>query len=172
MSIWTPLNAPGRTPPSPPRISRGHHRLPRESQKRDKPLKRITVRWDKLKRYVLCCLFRFFICDQSQTTRIFSHMFRSHLTERQFPNAAVGYDVLRGQFGWMKSKKHPDWLHVLDADFESGREARDLIEQIRSAAAFLRIRLRPRRPVHFGSTGVQNGSGILPVRLHKSGLGF
>lgn len=165
MSSFTPINAPKRSNG----IS-ASARLPTrfKSRKKANSPRRPTLRWDQLKRYVLCCIFRFFLCDGWQTSKIFSHMFRSHLAERHF-QSDVGYKCLHAQWRDMGRKKNADYIHVYNATFEPGSEIGDLIKQIRAAAAFLNIKLREKRLLQLLPTRAQTDREDLPVRYLKLG---
>lgn len=165
MSSFTPINAPKRSND----IS-ASARLPTRfrSRKKANSPRRPTLRWDQLKRYVLCCIFRFFLCDGWQTSKIFSHMFRSHLAERHF-QSDVGYKCLHAQWRDMGRKKNADYIHVYNATFEPGSEIGDLIKQIRAAAAFLKIKLREKRLLQLVPTRAQDDREDLPVRCLKLG---
>ncbi|KAK9853160.1 hypothetical protein MYU51_006901 [Penicillium brevicompactum] len=158
MSSFTPINAPKRSNG----IS-ASARLPTrfKSRKKANSPRRPTLRWDQLKRYVLCCIFRFFLCDGWQTSKIFSHMFRSHLAERHF-QSDVGYKCLHAQWRDMGRKKNADYIHVYNATFEPGSEIGDLIKQIRAAAAFLNIKLREKRLLQLLPTRAQTDREDLP----------
>lgn len=104
--------------------------------------KRPTLRWDRHKRLVLCCLCRFFICNKKETEEIFSYMFRSHLNERGI-QGFVPFATLNTQWFWMKKKRDPVWSHVhINTVFEADDEWKEIITKIKSAAKTLRFELR------------------------------
>ncbi|CAG8889575.1 unnamed protein product [Penicillium egyptiacum] len=103
--------------------------------------KRPTLRWDRYKRQVLCCLYRFFLCSKKQTEEIFSYMFRSHLNERGI-QGFVPFATLNTQWVWMKSKRDPIWSHVhTSTAFDTDGEWKEIITNIKSAAKTLRFEL-------------------------------
>ncbi|KAJ5824460.1 hypothetical protein N7447_006800 [Penicillium robsamsonii] len=104
--------------------------------------KRPTLRWDQYKRQVLCCLYRFFMCDKKETEEIFSYMFRGHLNERGI-RGFVPFATLNTQWVWMKNKRDPVWSHVhLNTAFETDGEWKGVVTKIKSAAKTLRFQLR------------------------------
>ncbi|KAJ5503057.1 hypothetical protein N7463_005931 [Penicillium fimorum] len=104
--------------------------------------KRSTLRWDQYKRQVLCCLYRFFMCDKKETEEIFSYMFRGHLNERGI-RGFVPFATLNTQWVSMKNKRDPVWSHVhLNTAFETDGEWKEIVTKIKSAAKTLRFQLR------------------------------
>ncbi|CAG8930466.1 unnamed protein product [Penicillium salamii] len=110
----------------------------------DKPPKNPRLRWDREKRYVLCCMFRFCLYNQHQTEKIFSHIFRWHLNERGIVDV-VPFRTLSTQWNWMGNTAHVDWEHVQEITFERSAKALEIMTTIRSAAAALGIRLQEKR---------------------------
>ncbi|KAJ5207222.1 hypothetical protein N7491_002148 [Penicillium cf. griseofulvum] len=107
-----------------------------------KSSKRPTVRWDQYKRQVLCCLYRFFICDKKETEEIFSYVFRGHLDERGI-QGFVPFATLKTQWTWMKNKQDPVWCHVhINTPSATDPEWKEIISKIKSAAKTLRFQLR------------------------------
>ncbi|CAG7951526.1 unnamed protein product [Penicillium nalgiovense] len=103
--------------------------------------KRPTLRWNKYRRQVLCCLYRFFVCNKKQTEEIFSYMFRSHLNDRGI-HGFVPFATLNTQWAWMKSRRDPVWSHVhTGTAFDTNGEWKEIIENIKSAAKTLLFEL-------------------------------
>lgn len=103
--------------------------------------KRPTLRWNKCRRQVLCCLFRFFVCSKKQTEEIFSYMFRSHLNDRGI-QGFVPFATLNTQWVWMKTRRDPVWSHVHTSTvFDTDEEWKEIIARIKSAAKTLRFEL-------------------------------
>ncbi|CRL25158.1 unnamed protein product [Penicillium camemberti] len=106
--------------------------------------KRPTLRWDQHKRLVLCCLYRFFVCNKKETEEIFSYMFRSHLNERGI-SGFIPFATLNTQWVWMKKRRDPVWSYVhMNTAFEADREWKEIVTQIKSAAKTLRFELHER----------------------------
>ncbi|KAJ5365067.1 hypothetical protein N7517_007953 [Penicillium concentricum] len=104
--------------------------------------KRPTLRWDQYKRQVLCCLYRFFMCDKKETEEIFSYMFRGHLNERGI-QGFVPFATLNTQWVWMKNIRDPVWSHVhLNTAFETDGKWKEILTKIKFAAETLRFQLR------------------------------
>jgi hypothetical protein len=73
---------------------------------------------------------------------IFSHMFRSHLSERGI-TGFVPYATLHTQWSWMRSSGDLVWYHVhIDTEFSTHAEWTEIVEKIRAAAKILRFDLR------------------------------
>ncbi|CAI7594349.1 unnamed protein product [Penicillium discolor] len=106
--------------------------------------KRPTLRWDQHKRLVLCCLYRFFVCNKKETEEIFSYMFRGYLNERGI-QGFIPFATLNTQWVWMEKKRDPVWSHVhVKTAFEADNEWKEIVTQIKSAAKTLRFELRER----------------------------
>lgn len=106
--------------------------------------KRPTLRWDQHKRLVLCCLYRFFVCNKKETEEIFSYIFRGHLNERGI-QGFIPFATLNTQWVWMKKKRDPVWSHVhMNTAFEADDEWKEIFTQIKSAAKTLRFEPRER----------------------------
>jgi hypothetical protein len=116
--------------------------LPPSTMKSTKVPKRPTLRWDKYRRQVLCCLYRFFDCNKKQTEEIFSYMFRGHLNDRGI-HGFVPFATLHTQWVWMKTRGDPVWSHVhVRTAFDTDGEWKEIIARIKSAAKTLRFELR------------------------------
>ncbi|KAJ5498469.1 hypothetical protein N7453_007520 [Penicillium expansum] len=103
--------------------------------------KRPTLRWDQHKRQVLCCLYRFFVCNKKETEEIFSYIFRGHLNQRGI-QGFVPFATLNTQWVWMKNRRDPVWSQVhINTAFETDGEWKEVITKIRSAAKVLRFEL-------------------------------
>ncbi|KAJ6180263.1 hypothetical protein N7519_010724 [Penicillium mononematosum] len=103
--------------------------------------KRPTLHWNKYRRQVLCCLYRFFVCSKKQTEEIFSYMFRSHLNDRGI-QGFVPFTTLNTQWVWMKTRRDPVWSHVhTSTSFDTDGEWKEIIARIKSAAKILRFEL-------------------------------
>ncbi|CAG8129741.1 unnamed protein product [Penicillium salamii] len=114
------------------------------SSQLDKPPKNPRLRWDREKRFVLCCMDRFCLYNQHQTEKIFSHIFRWHLNERGFMDV-VPFRTLHTQLNWMENTSHVDWEHAQEIRFERSAKGLEIMNKIRSAAAALGIRLQEKR---------------------------
>lgn len=101
------------------------------------------LKWDKTKRLVICCLFRFFVCDRAQTEQLFAYIFQNHLNERGIPGVAP-FRRLRTQWTWMALNKHSVWELARHPAFESSDEAKEITRKITSAAAALGTQLQRR----------------------------
>jgi hypothetical protein len=101
--------------------------------------KRPTLRWDRHKRLVLCCLCRFFVCNKKEIEEIFSYMFRSHLNERGI-QGFVPFTTLNTQWVWMKKQRDPVYVNISTV-FEADGEWKEIITKIKSAAKTLRFEL-------------------------------
>lgn len=110
------------------------------------PPKKQKMRWDPIKRQLLCCLYRFFECDENQVEEVFSHIFRGHLKESNI-GWFVPYDTLQAEWLWMKNGEHIDWIRVHnDAAFEASNDCANILRLIQSAAVSLKLQLRSRNP--------------------------
>ncbi|KAJ5294372.1 hypothetical protein N7508_009193 [Penicillium antarcticum] len=106
--------------------------------------RRPTLRWEVRMRQVLCCLYRFFVCDKKQVMEIFSYLFRGHLQERGI-RGFVPYATLHTQWSWMQNSGDPVWYHVhIATEFKMNAEWSGIIHEIKAAAEILRLRLQER----------------------------
>ena len=132
------------------------HISPMESHK---PPKRPTLRWDQYKRQVLCCLFRFFVCDKKQFQEIFSYIFRDHLNERGI-HGFISFQTLNTQWVWMRNSGNLDWFHVhIGTAFETNRDWREIISKVNSAAETLRFHLREKTVDNIDTSRWKSGDG-------------
>jgi hypothetical protein len=107
-----------------------------------KPPKRPNLRWDKFKRQVLCCLFRFFVRSRKIFEEIFRYIFQKHLRERGI-SGFIPFQTMYAQWTWMRDTGHLDWSHVhMKTDFESSGYWREIIARIQSSAKALKLPLR------------------------------
>ncbi|CAG8168639.1 unnamed protein product [Penicillium salamii] len=144
----------------------------------DKPPKNPRLRWDREKRFVLCCMYRFCVCNQHQTEKIFSHIFRWHLNERGIMDV-VPFRTLSTQWRWMENTGHADWEHVQDITFERSAKALEIMTKIRSAATALSIPLQTKRShethplerlsVETPHTVPETHTSAMPSTLNSSG---
>lgn len=104
--------------------------------------RRRNIQWDTPKRMVLCCLFRLFRRDNRKWEEIFSHMFRSHLTERGI-TGFIPFTTLNIQWVNMREHGDPIWHRVhIATDFKKDGEWQDTISSIHSAAQALRLEIQ------------------------------
>ena len=113
-----------------------------------------TIQWDCQKRQLLCCLYRFFVRDNSAFESIFSETFRNDLIDRGFGSGNPSYRVLHSQWIWMKSTGNPTWLHVhRDSDFADWSH---VIAQIEATAIQQQIQLIHKEEDDIGKSELHN----------------
>ncbi|KAJ5574383.1 uncharacterized protein N7459_008810 [Penicillium hispanicum] len=104
--------------------------------------KRPKIRWDCVKRQVLCCLYRFFVCDEGAFEQIFCEMFRDDLVKCGFGLDNPSYRVLHAQWTWLKRSGSPVWIHVhRETEFRPDADWSSIINSIEAMAWQLGISL-------------------------------
>lgn len=92
-------------------------------------------------RQALCCLYRFFRCDNKQKEEIFFSMFREYLRKRGIHRFVPGR-TLHAQWNWMRNTGDLVWAHVhRDTEFNMDGEWRNVIQRIKATAVTLHLPL-------------------------------
>ncbi|KGO76512.1 hypothetical protein PITC_087910 [Penicillium italicum] len=109
------------------------------------PPKRPKLRWDVPMRQALCCMYRFFRCDNKQKEEVFFSMFRDYLRKRGIHRFVPG-KTLHAQWNWMRNSGDLVWSRVhRETDFNMDGEWRNVIQRIKSTASTLRLLLVEKR---------------------------
>lgn len=104
--------------------------------------RRPNIRWDTHMRQVLCCLFRFFVRENTKWEEIFSYIFRSHLHERHI-DGFVPFATLNTQWVCMRDHGDPVWHHVhMATEFNKDGEWKGIIAEINSTAQILLLQIQ------------------------------
>lgn len=101
--------------------------------------------WTTPMRHVLCCLFRFFNDNgpdnKDAFEKIFSWMFQNHIIQRRKQDI-LPFNTIYTQWAWMRRTHNAVWKHAhIDTPFSHEQDWKRVVEDIKSTATALKIRL-------------------------------